>query len=185
MVLDVFSSNTTSFFPSQSATTSSSLKVLRSNGRLKGGKEVRTPSRTETRARNKQPSDSTASIFEGLAAPRLPEHYSVAGMEKWQGRVVAVDEDIFTVEIEPLGGGHGLLADFGLDVLSEDDRIAPGDLIYITSRKVARPGGGVSRTTAVRLRRIGRWSEADVTEIKDQARRDYQEYLELFGDDEF
>lgn len=99
----------------------------------------------------------------------------VAGMEKWEGRVLDVDDDYFTVELVPFSGGTEVIADFSTDLLSEDDNLEAGDVVYVTTRTVAGVGGP-TRTSAVRPRRLGVWTE---TEIAEQSKRAKQRFSEL------
>ncbi|CQD11819.1 hypothetical protein BN1232_02222 [Mycobacterium lentiflavum] len=91
----------------------------------------------------------------------------ITGMEKWEGRVIEVDDDIFSVELRPLGGGPEVIADFSKNHLAEGDDLRLGDVVYVTARTV-RGKSGPTHTSTIRLRRLGRWTEAEIAE---QARR--------------
>jgi hypothetical protein len=99
----------------------------------------------------------------------------VSGMQKWQGRILEVDEEYFSAELVPFEGGAAVIADFARDLLSDEDDLQAGDVIYVTVRTVG-PRGRRTRTSAVRLRRLGRWTEA---EIADQSRRAKERLSEL------
>ena len=94
----------------------------------------------------------------------------VAGMEKWEGRVLEVDDEYFTVELVPFGLGAEVVADFSTDLLSEDDEIQAGDVVYVTVRTVSGVGGP-TRTSAVRLRRLGIWTEENVADRSKRAKK--------------
>ncbi|WNG82561.1 hypothetical protein C6A86_002330 [Mycobacterium sp. ITM-2016-00316] len=93
----------------------------------------------------------------------------VTGMEKWEGRVLEVDDDLFSVELTHFGEGPEVIADFARDKLAEGDEVQPGDVVYVTVRTVRAPGGPTT-TSAIRLRRLGRWTEDEVADQKRRAR---------------
>jgi hypothetical protein len=99
----------------------------------------------------------------------------ITGMEKWEGRVIEVDDDIFSVELRPLGEGPEVIADFPKTRLAEGDDLQVGDVVYVTARTV-RGRSGPTHTSTIRLRRLGRWTEAD---IAGQARRAKEQAAEL------
>ena len=106
---------------------------------------------------------------ERMNLPEVPT-IRVAGMEKWEGRVLEVNDDYFTAELIPFDDGAEVIADFSTELLSEDDDIQPGDVVYVTVRTVAGIRGP-NRTSAVRMRRLGRWTEAEVAGQRKRARR--------------
>jgi hypothetical protein len=99
----------------------------------------------------------------------------ITGMEKWEGRVIDVDDDIFSAELRPLYDGPDVIADFPKSGLAEGDVVQVGDVIYVTARTV-KGRGGPTHTSTIRLRRLGRWTEA---EIADQAQRAREQAAEL------
>lgn len=99
----------------------------------------------------------------------------VTGMEKWEGKVIEVDDDFFSVELRPLGEGPEVIADFPKSGLAEGDDLQAGDVVYVTARTV-RGRSGPTHTSTIRLRRLGNWTE---TEIADQARRAKEQAAEL------
>ncbi|MCV7154351.1 hypothetical protein [Mycolicibacterium pyrenivorans] len=105
----------------------------------------------------------------------------VTGMEKWEGRVLEVDDEFFSAELVPLEGGPVVIADFGVDSLAEGDDVHPGDVVYVTVRTV-RAAGGPSRTSAIRLRRLGKWTEEEVADQKRRAREQFAELANYIDD---
>lgn len=107
----------------------------------------------------------------------------VIGMEKWEGRVVEIDSDFFTAELIPLGSGSAVaFADFDLDVLTPGDQkgLAVGDTLYLTVRTISDRGLR-TRTSSVRLRRLGAWAEEDLTRLHADAevlRRSLESFFE-------
>lgn len=108
------------------------------------------------------------------ALVRAPDN-RVTGMQKWEGRVIEVDDDYFSAELVPFADGPVMVADFARDRLDEEEELQPGDVVYVTARTV-RGIGGVTHTSTIRLRRLGRWTEE---EIADQARRAKEQAAEL------
>lgn len=96
---------------------------------------------------------------------------TATGMQKWQGRVVDVDEGTFSVDLVPLDGGPEVTADFDLSLMSDEDQIGVGDFVYVTVRTVDTKKGGKTRTAAVRLRRLGVWTQAEVDDQKRRAKQ--------------
>ena len=92
-----------------------------------------------------------------------------------------MDDDLFTAELSPLDHeGPALFADFDVKLLVRDDvDLSAGDVVYLTTRFVRaydRGGRGYNTaTTQIRLRRIGQWSQEELTEIEGLARRDAAE----------
>ncbi|MGE2836274.1 hypothetical protein [Mycobacterium sp. SMC-4] len=108
-------------------------------------------------------------------SPAMP----VAGMEKWEGRVLEVDDEYFTAELIPFGDGAVVIADFSWDLLPEEDQVGPGDIVYVTVRTVADIGGP-TRTSAVRTRRMGTWTESEITEQAMRAKERLSELAPYF-----
>ncbi|WP_132151903.1 hypothetical protein [Kribbella antiqua] len=123
------------------------------------------------------------SLSEGPSqAPPKPADVVVSGMEKWEGRVVEVEDDYFTAEITPLSSeGSAVYADFSTELLYPEV-VVPGDVVYVTVRTVNHGRGyGVSRTSSVRLRRLGVWTTEEVEQIKARGRQrfeDVADYIE-------
>lgn len=117
------------------------------------------------------PADTGSINTYGRERPEHPAVYRVAGMLKWDGRIVGVsaDDGYFTAELTPFGGGQSVLADFVSSVLQDESDPHEGDLIYVTVRTIARPGGLSTQTAAVRLRRLGRWTQEEISSIDERA----------------
>jgi len=103
----------------------------------------------------------------------------ITGMQKWDGRILEVDEEYFSAELVPYEEvGEAVIADFPRDLLP-DEPVYAGDVIYVTVRTVA-DRGGPRRTSAVRLRRLGTWTEAEITENARLAKQDAAELAKYF-----
>jgi hypothetical protein len=121
--------------------------------------------------------ETRESLVEPLEAPN-PEPFGgmVRGMQKWEGRVTAVEGAYFTAELTPLTHeSPPLYADFATELL-DPDRVVPGDVVYVTVRTVKLDGGfGVTRTSSVRLRRLGSWTADEVAAINERGRQRFEE----------
>lgn len=107
----------------------------------------------------------------GQRLGREPTTATVTGMDKWQGRIVDIDDDLFTAELVPQEGdaGGAVYADFELALLG-DEEVHVGDVVYVTSRLVASsPGRQPTRTISVKLQRLGRWTEEEIEQIRERA----------------
>jgi len=138
-----------------------------------GPKEVRVLFATASRQQPGVSQPDTESRSKGYAPERLehPGLFRVAGMLKWDGRIVDVAEggEYFTAELTPLESGPVVLADFPIANLGEEVDPKPGDVIYVTVRQVTTPAGFPTHTSAVRYRRLGNWTDAEVKEIQERA----------------
>jgi hypothetical protein len=119
--------------------------------------------------------DVQAARMRAIAASGLPlasiaPDVRVVGMQKWEGRVVEVDDDVFSAEIVPTDDGGPVLADFSRDAIDPDEALAPGDLIYVSVRTVRGRGNLRTKTSSVRRRRVGRWSADEVEAQRERAR---------------
>lgn len=94
--------------------------------------------------------------------PFTPETIRVSGLESWTGRVLDLDEDLFTAELVPASGGPSVYADFDRAQLGPERDLSVGDVVYVTVRMVKGPGGYPNRTSAIRLRRLGNWTSEEV-----------------------
>lgn len=107
----------------------------------------------------------------------------VIGMEKWEGRVVEIDGDLFTAELVSLDSNSAIVfADFDLDVLTPSDRegLSVGDTFYLTVRTISDKGLR-TRTSSVRLRRLGAWAEQDLIRARadaEELRRSVESFFE-------
>lgn len=112
----------------------------------------------------------------GLAEPPLDR---VVGRQKWLATVAAVYDDIVELELESDDGGPGLVADFPLELFAEDEPM-PGDVAYVTVRTVKGWRGQPSRTVSARLRRVGRWTQEELGEIRAATSLESEELNALF-----
>ena len=96
---------------------------------------------------------------------------AISGMQKWEGRILELDETIFSAELTPLSeAGPVVVADFELRLLLPEQNVAVGDVIYVTARLVERDRGmPPSKTVSARLRRMGKWREDELDIIKRRA----------------
>lgn len=106
----------------------------------------------------------------GQPLGREPTTARVTGMDKWQGRIVDIDDDLFTAELVPQDdAGSAVYADFELALLG-DEEVHVGDVVYVTSRLVASlPGRQPTRTISVKLQRLGRWTAEEIEQIRERA----------------
>ncbi|RST19352.1 hypothetical protein E2C00_08535 [Streptomyces sp. WAC05374] len=131
-------------------------------------------------------SGSTSTVSQahqvGASAPPL-SGTRVTGTDKWEGLILEVDDELMTAELSPLGRpGPSLLADFETGLLGDDAAIAtPGDVFYLTVRTVRDARGYPYKTEHLRLRRLGVWTDDDVTRIAAQATTRLGEIEDLFG----
>lgn len=115
---------------------------------------------------------STQSRAQPSGRRALPAAVRVSGLSTWTGRVVEVDEDLFTVELVPdrNTAGGAVLADFNRSlVVDESEPLEVGDVVYVTTRTVRAPHGGRSETSSIRLRRLGHWTSEDVERLSAKA----------------
>lgn len=99
--------------------------------------------------------------------------WPIRGTEKWEGRILEVDRDIFTAELTPLDGDDRatLVSEFRTKVLEAGEQgIQPGDLFYMTARPV-RIRGLLTTSYSLQIRRPGNWTPKDLSEIRERARQ--------------
>jgi len=97
----------------------------------------------------------------------------VDGMQKWNGIVRVVAENTITAELTPSNHeGPGVYADFDLTLLtpSEQHSLAPGSVVYVTVRTVRNRSRQATRTSAIKVARLGRWTATDVDAAKVRAK---------------
>ncbi|TDD62006.1 hypothetical protein E1263_05155 [Kribbella antibiotica] len=94
----------------------------------------------------------------------------VTGMEKWEGRVISVEDGLFTAELTPLDdtGGPVVHADFNMSKIAPET-VEAGDVVYVTVRTVRQRGGLTTTTSAIRLRRLGVWTSEELDGIRARA----------------
>ncbi|MER6628522.1 hypothetical protein ABT301_09805 [Streptomyces sp. NPDC000987] len=107
----------------------------------------------------------------------------MAGLEKWEGIILDIDDELMTAELTPLDRtGTCLVADFQTQLLGEDAKVAgPGDVFYLTVRTVRGESGYPTRTEQLRLRRLGVWTEEDVARLRQEAATRMERIEDLFG----
>lgn len=131
------------------------------------------PVTPQSNSRPASAESSTRSTADGGAAQRgqrlPPGSVRVAGLESWTGRIVELENDVFTAELQPSEGGTRVLADFDKSSLAGEPVVSVGDVIYVTVRTVVARSGHLSRTSSVRLRRVGNWTAADIDRHKTKA----------------
>jgi hypothetical protein len=117
---------------------------------------------TSTYSRQPEPGVSTWSTPPAQA--RLAGPARITGMDKWEGKILEVEGDIFTAELYPIDReGTPITADFDLELLGSDAAtIAPGDVFYLSVRTVKSYGMRPARTENLRLRRLGRITTEEV-----------------------
>lgn len=107
-------------------------------------------------------------------------HFNVTGMQKWEGRVLRIDGEVFEAELAPLEhSGPVVHADFDVSQLATEidpKELQPGDMFYVTVRTITEAGGPPTRTSALRLKRVGRWTEDELNRIKQRAARRSREF---------
>jgi hypothetical protein len=88
----------------------------------------------------------------------------ITGLDKWEGKVLEVEGNVFTAELYPLDRESvPITADFDLELLGSDAyRIAPGDVFYLSVRTVKAFGLRPTRTENLRLRRLGHITPEEV-----------------------
>lgn len=88
----------------------------------------------------------------------------VTGLDKWEGKILSVDDGLFTAELYPIDReGIPITADFDLMLLGSDaGNAVPGDVFYLSVRTVKARGARPTRTETLRLRRLGRITQEEV-----------------------
>jgi hypothetical protein len=107
-----------------------------------------------------------------LVRPTQRSTRRVREMQKWEGRVLEVDDKIFTAELDPCDhNGIPVIADFDLYLLSEQiGEVQVGDLFYLTVRTVLDRGRPV-RTSILRPRLLGKWTADELKKIDSRTER--------------
>ncbi|GAA4266023.1 hypothetical protein [Frondihabitans peucedani] len=86
----------------------------------------------------------------------------ISGLTTWSGRILEINGEEFTAELQSGEGSDSYVADFDTDQLGVGEVPTPGDLVYVTVRKVLDPRGRPRTTSSVRLRRLGKWTHREV-----------------------
>lgn len=111
---------------------------------------------------------------------RGPIEVVVDGMQKWDGVVCSVNDSTFTVDLMPSDHeGPSVYADFDLTLLtpSEQESLAPGNVVYVTVRTIRNRSRQSTRTSAIRVARLGRWTVSDIAKAKARAKTQVVEML--------
>ena len=104
-----------------------------------------------------------------------PQQLNVTGMRVWSGRVLEVEDDIFTAELTPYDHhGPTVLADFDANLLDADEPVQSGDLFYLKVRTIRERGRRVSRTSNLLLRRLGEWSQEELDQAAREATSEFR-----------
>lgn len=108
-----------------------------------------------------------------IHAVARPEEFTIGGMDKWEGKILTVESDSFTAELTPIGRrGPRTIADFDISVLRSDAESAKnGDIFYLSVRRVRGRRGRMVPTVTVSMRRVGRWTQEEIDDLREQAAR--------------
>jgi hypothetical protein len=141
---------------------------------------ARQPRKPRIKPQGTLPSSTNETQEEPLLVATTTEVRPILGMNKWEGRIIEIEDGLFSAELTPLDHeGPTLVADFDLKLLAPDDTLVrPGDVVYLTVRTV-REFGYVTTTSGLRLRRVARWSESELNaawRAGQQESRALQEY---------
>jgi hypothetical protein len=95
----------------------------------------------------------------------------VTGLDKWEGKIIEIDGEIFTAELFPVDReGMPITASFKLELLGSDAvAVVPGDVFYLSVRTVKAPGMRPELTENLRLRRMGRFTPEEVRAVYEKA----------------
>jgi hypothetical protein len=94
-------------------------------------------------------------------------------LQSWEGVVLEVSEDSFTVRLADVAGEHAdeevtldqeELSDFDLELLE------PGAILYWTIGYLRRQGGSRERVSRMRLRRLPAWTKRQLQEAQERAK---------------
>lgn len=100
----------------------------------------------------------------------IADSLRVSGLSTWSGPITELFGDEFTAELTSGQSGDTYFADFDMAQLGQDDEPVVGDLVYVTVRQVLDPNGRPLTTSSIRLRRLGRWTEADISAHHEKAK---------------
>lgn len=100
-----------------------------------------------------------------LSTPLLPEARDFfQAMQKWEGRVIKVNEDTFTARLTTIKGeGNYQDAEIYIQEVTPDDRdnIEPGAVFYWSIGYLDTPSGRL-RTSIIRFRRLPVWTRYEL-----------------------
>jgi hypothetical protein len=125
---------------------------------------VPTGNTTSVPTQTGQPEPGVSTLSTSPAQVRPVGLAQITGLDKWEGKVLEVEGDIFTAELFPIDReGISITADFDLELLGSDAAtIVPGDVFYLSVRTVKAYGMRPARTENLRLRRLGRITPEEV-----------------------
>ncbi|KQO62704.1 hypothetical protein ASF23_06985 [Curtobacterium sp. Leaf261] len=92
-----------------------------------------------------------------------------------------LDREFFVAELEDPSDNSTFMAEFERSQLGFDEDLTLGDVVYVTVRSV-NSQFGPSKTTSIRMRRLGRWTQAELDSIQLAAHRKARELERLLGD---
>ncbi|WP_156364395.1 hypothetical protein [Curtobacterium sp. Leaf261] len=113
--------------------------------------------------------------------PFVPSSYRVDALKSWTGVVRELDREFFVAELEDPSDNSTFMAEFERSQLGFDEDLTLGDVVYVTVRSV-NSQFGPSKTTSIRMRRLGRWTQAELDSIQLAAHRKARELERLLGD---
>lgn len=136
-----------------------------------------------TATQTEQQSSLPSSLTSFHAHARSANPHRISGLNKWEGKIIAVDDDLFTAELYPIDReGMPITAEFDLDLLGSDAADAvPGDTFYLSVRTVKSSGSRPERTESIRLRRLGRITREELQSAHSEAEA-LMERLEQLSD---
>lgn len=147
----------------------------------KVGGEALTPAHDRRQGQHLTPTHSTTSETapsdtspRSLARSSTPAIGStrVVGLSKWDGIVISIEDGLFTAELTPMDRlGPTVVSEFDVELLSADEitDLRVGSLFYLTVRTVSDRRLR-SRTSSLRLRRLGVWSKQELDALSAEAK---------------
>jgi len=103
------------------------------------------------------------------------DSWPIRGVEKWEGKVIDVDDQIFTAELIPLGskGEYSpLTSEFRMKVF-EGKAVGPGDTFYLTAQEM-RVRGLLITAYSFHIRKPGNWTASDLRDINERTQKRLQ-----------
>ena len=127
----------------------------------------RAPRKRDTMTPTEAPQNVASPTWRALNAQSQPGKSAIRGLEKWEGKILEIDADIFTAELYPIDSeGMPITADFKLELLGSDaDSADVGDVFYLFVRTVTAYGKRPTHTETLRLRRLGRITSEEVRAV--------------------
>jgi hypothetical protein len=101
--------------------------------------------------------------------PQPNGHERFQAIQKWEGHVISVGGETFTVQLRPLVGEGAVQqeAEIYLEDIDSSDRflIKPGAVFYWSIGYLDRPSGRL-RASILRFRRLPTWTEQELKQAK-------------------